>query len=57
MKKFKDNQIVRLQDKALGRVESYEDGMYTVVNFNTMEKEVLPENVMKKIPKSLERRL
>lgn len=57
MRKFIDNQIVRLEDKALARVESYNDGVYVVVNFNTMEKEELPENRMKKIPKSLERRL
>ena len=58
MRKFKDNQIVRLQDNALGRVESCdEDGVYTIVNYNTMEKESLPENVLKKIPAKLERRL
>lgn len=57
MRKFVDNQIVRLEDKALARVDSYEDGIYTVVNFNTMEKQSLAECQMKKIPKSLERRL
>jgi hypothetical protein len=57
MRKFVDNKIVRLKDKALGRIESYDDGVYEVVNFNTMEKESLTENVLKKIPASLERRL
>lgn len=57
MRKFVDNQIVRLEDKALARVDSYEDGVYKVVNFNTMEMESLVECQMKKIPKSLERRL
>ena len=57
MRKFKDNQIVRLQDNALGRVESCEDGVYTIINYNTMEKESLSENVLKKIPARLERRL
>lgn len=57
MRKFVDNQIVRLECQALARVEAYEDGMYTVVNFNTMEKEVLLESALKKIPKCLERRL